>query len=165
MKSIRGRGLLVIVISSAFLAEPTQSAGFFDELARVLFGRSTPPPVYYIEPDPLDVTVRPVRRPKPRKVVAPKPVLPVAKLDPATDPYWYLSDPTLRAGDIVVTNSDVLVFEGRVKQNHQAAEFTALGKSSLVSKATQQKVGASVGRPVPAQAAGAGTLAVRDSGN
>lgn len=144
MNSTRVGGLLTIGLSALVLVTPAHSAGFFDELARAVFGRP-PPQVYPTAPQPLDVTVRPARRQHQRKVVASKPMPPVVKLDPATDRYWYLDDPTLRRGDIVVTRSDVLVFEGRASQNHSASDFTALGKSRLVSRSTQQKVEAAAG--------------------
>jgi hypothetical protein len=149
-------------MSSVFLAAPAHSAGLFDELARALFGRPAPQ-VYPIEP--LDVTVRPTRRQNQRKVVASKPALPIVKLDPAADQFWYLSDPTLRRGDIVVTRSDVLVFEGRASPSHRASDFTALGKSRLVSRATQQRVAAAAGDRMPAQAASTEAVAARDVDN
>ncbi|MGH6806423.1 MAG: hypothetical protein ACREEJ_06160, partial [Ensifer adhaerens] len=145
------------------LATPAYSAGFFDELARTLFGRT--PQVYPPAPDPLDVTVRPTRRQHLRKAVGSKPMPPTVKLDPATDQYWYLDDPTLRRGDIVVTRSDALVFEGRVSQNHSASDFTALGKSRLVSRSTQQRVEAATGGRKFVQEASPRTLVERASGN
>lgn len=164
MNGARACGLLVIAVSSVVLAAPAQSAGLLDDLARALFGRPTPR-VYPIDPEPLDVTVRPTRRPNQRKVVASKPAPPAVKLDPATDQYWYLSDPTLRRGDIVVTRSDVLVFEGRASLSHSASDFTALGKSRLVSRATQQKVAAAAGDRMLEQSDSHETVTARDTGN
>ncbi|GAU85335.1 hypothetical protein BIWAKO_05280 [Bosea sp. BIWAKO-01] len=89
----------------------------------------------------------------------------MVKLDPAADQYWYLDDPTLRRGDIVVTHADVLVFEGRAGQNHRASDFTALSRSQLVSKATQQRVGAAAGGHKPVLPAGVQTMAARDPEN
>ena len=144
MNSAPVRRLLIAGVCALVLVTPAHSAGFFDELARAVFGRP-PPQVYPTAPEPLDVTVRPTRRQPHRKAVASKPPPPIVKLDPATDQYWYLDDPTLRRGDIVVTRSDVLVFEGRASQNHSASDFTALGKSRLVSRSTQQRVEAAAG--------------------
>lgn len=142
MISARSRMLLVvgIGIGSLGLAAPAQAAGFFDELARAVFGQ----PAMRLDPGsvPLDVTVRPTRRQQPRKAVASKPSPPAVKLDPAADPHWYLSDPTLRRGDIVVTASDVLVFEGRGGESHASSDFAALDKSRLASKATRRLVSA-----------------------
>ena len=166
MKHARSCGLLIIGMTSFLLVPPAQSAGLLDDLARALFGRPQPPPqVYFVQPEPLAVTVRPKRRQQPRKLVASKPTPPVVKLDPAADHYWYLDDPTLRRGDIVVTHADVLVFEGRAGQSHRASDFTALSRSRLVSKATQQRVGAAAGSHTPVLPAGVRTMAARDPAN
>lgn len=153
---------LLTAVSALVLVTPAHSAGFFDELARAVFGRP-PPQVYPTEP--LDVTVRPTRRQPHRKAVASKPPPPIVKLDPATDRYWYLDDPTLRRGDIVVTRSDVLVFEGRASQNHSTSDFTALGKSRLVSRSTQQRVEAAAGGRKFAEEPSPRTVAERDPAN
>ncbi|MGO4667684.1 hypothetical protein AB4Z40_04805 [Bosea sp. 2YAB26] len=164
MNSTRIGGLLSIGLSTFVLVTPAHSAGFFDELARAVFGRP-PPQVYPTGPEPLDVTVRPTRRSHQRKAVVSRPTPPVVKLDPATDHYWYLDDPTLRRGDIVVTRSDVLVFEGRASQNHSASDFTALGKSRLVSRSTQQRVEAAAGGRKFEPDPGPRTIAERDPAN
>ena len=57
------------------------------------------------------------------------PAMAVIKLDPQTDPYWYLKDPTLRRGDIVVTAGGVLVYQGRDSDASRPADFVALGGS------------------------------------
>lgn len=166
MKHARSCRLLIIGMTSLLLVPPAQSAGLLDDLARALFGQPQPPPqVYFVQPEPLRVTVHPKRRQQPRKLVASKPTPPVVKLDPATDQFWYLEDPTLRRGDIVVTHADVLVFEGRAGQNHRASDFTALSRSRLVSKATQQRVSAATGGHLPVPPAGAQTMAARDPAN
>ena len=164
MNSARVCSLLTAGVSALVLVTPAHSAGFFDELARAVFGRP-PPQVYPTAPEPLDVTVRPTRRQPHRKAVASKPPPPIVKLDPATDQYWYLDDPTLRRGDIVVTRSDVLVFEGRASQNHSASDFTALGKSRLVSRSTQQRVEAAAGGRKFAEEPSLRTVAQRDPAN
>ncbi|MGO4667972.1 hypothetical protein [Bosea sp. 2RAB26] len=166
MKLARSCRLLIIGMTSFLVAQPAQSAGLLDDLARALFGQPRPPPqVYFVPPAPLSVTVHPKRRQQPRKLVASKPTAPVVKLDPAVDPYWYLDDPTLRRGDIVVTHADVLVFEGRASQSHRASDFTALNRSRLVSKATQQRVGAATGAHTSVPPAGVQTMAARDPAN
>lgn len=165
MRHTRSFGLLIIGVSSFLLAEPAQSAGLLDDLARVLFGRPPPQQVYPVQPEPLAVTVRPMRRHHPRKLVASKPTPPAVKLDPATDQFWYLEDPTLRRGDIVVTEADVLVFEGRAGQSHRASDFTALSRSRLVSKATQQRVSAAAGGHLPVPPTGSQAMAARDPAN
>lgn len=165
MKPARRFGVVIAVTGSLLLPEPGHAAGLFEELGRALFGHQPPPPVYEIVPDPLNVTVRPARRPKPRKHVASKPAPPVVRLNPETDPYWYLNDPTLRAGDIVVTRSNVLVFEGTAGKSHQMSDFTSLGRSSAVSKTTRQRAMAVLANRPPPPEPDQPTLAARESGN
>jgi hypothetical protein len=47
----------------------------------------------------------------------------------------FLQDPTLRAGDIVVTPSGLEVFEGGKGQTHKADQFEPLGSSRLAKRA------------------------------
>lgn len=103
-----------------------RAAGFFDGLARAIFGppRLQASPIYEYDDE------RPRARPRPRAPEAsPKPKPPVVKLDPQTDRYWHLKDPTLRRGDIVVTAGGVLVYQGRDSDAASPADFVALGGS------------------------------------
>lgn len=114
-----------------------QAAGFFDDLARIFGARPTPPAMIG-GGDPFEMTVKPKRQ-KPRAAAAStKPAEPAVKLDPATDPYWYLHDPTLRKGDIIVTRAGVVVFDGRSGSQHSPEAFTALGDTKRLPKAQQQ---------------------------
>lgn len=103
---------------------------------------------------PLDVTVRPrpmrsssirehgrftrdvkerVARERPsreQRTVAANSSEPV-NLDPVKNPSWYLDDPTLRRGDIVILKSEVLVYEGNGSSRHGREEFASLDQSSL----------------------------------
>lgn len=118
------------------MAPQAQAAGFFDDLARIFGARPTPPAM--IGSDPFEMTVKPKRQ-KPRATAAStKPAEPAVKLDPTTDPHWYLHDPTLRKGDIVVTRAGVVVFDGRSASEHSPAAFTALGDTKRLPKAQQQ---------------------------
>lgn len=103
-----------------------QAANVFDELARAIFGggpRLRATPIYeYEEERPRRAAPRP-RAPE----VSSKPAPPVVQLDPTSDPHWYLKDPTLRRGDIVVTASGVLVYRGRDADSLRPADFVALG--------------------------------------
>lgn len=125
-----------IVAAMAVSAAPAaQAAGLFDELARALFGggrqRIYATPIYeYDEP-----RARPA---KPRAEASTKPKPPVVQLDPQTDQEWYLKDPTLRRGDIVVTASGVMVYQGRDSDAMRPADFAALGGSD--SKGWKQKL-------------------------
>jgi hypothetical protein len=64
-----------------------------------------------------------------------------AQIDPLTDPNWYLNDPTLRRGDIVVLERRVLVYEGRTQNGpHARAEFADLRTSAFVPSDTRKLV-------------------------
>ncbi|MFJ5368599.1 hypothetical protein ACIPIA_05180, partial [Bosea sp. CER48] len=107
-------------------APGARAAGLFDGLARAIFGqpRLYAPPIYEYDDE------RPRARPRPRAPdAAPKPKAPIVKLDPQTDRNWHLKDPTLRRGDIVVTASGVLVYQGRDSDATTPADFVALGGS------------------------------------
>lgn len=118
------------------IAPQAEAAGFFDDLARAFFGggRSAPPAM--MRGDPFEMTVQPKRQ-KPRPAST-KPAEPAAKLDPAKDAFWYLRDPTLRKGDIIVTRSGVVVYDGRGGAEHRPSDFTALGDTRKLPKAQQQ---------------------------
>lgn len=116
-------GLAVIGASQA------QAANIFDDFARAFFGaprRAVPVVAVPVESyDPLSVTVKPRRQSYPE--VSSKPSPPVVQLDPSKDPNWYLKDPTLRRGDIVVTARGVMVYQGRDADFSTKADFSALG--------------------------------------
>lgn len=146
------------------LAAPAQAG-----LLEFLFGGDEPAPRYYGPPpqnygpshqSPIDVRVNPRRRPAPgpqggayvphngapRGVATapganpwePKRVL-AKSIDPVKNPNWYLEDPTLRRGDIVVLKGQVLVFDGgRVPVT--PAAYTALNKSPLLSKGEKTRI-------------------------
>lgn len=150
------RAILTVAAASALGLSATGSAhaaGFFDDFARVFFGGRPSAPSAVTSP--FETTVKPSRQ-KPRPAVPAKPAEPAVKLDPASDPHWYLSDPTLRKGDIVVTRSGVVVFSGRGGARHSPAAFTALDESRRLSKAQLQLLQAAAGgrayfsaRPAP----------------
>jgi hypothetical protein len=134
------RIVLAMGLAGAFglaMTPQAQAAGFFDDLARIFGARPTPPAMIGGR-DPFEMTVKPKRH-KPRAAAAStKPAEPAVKLDPATDPHWYLHDPTLRKGDIVVTRAGIVVFDGRSASEHSPAAFTALGDTKRLPKAQQQ---------------------------
>ena len=137
-----------------------QAGGFFDLLSSAFDG---PAPQYY-QPQPyeldhapragLRITVRP-ERPRAKKVRQArtdqgKPQN--TAIDPKANPDWYLQDPTLRRGDIVVLPGQVLVFGGS-KGPASPEEYTALPDSKLVSKAERERIGAMARLPAAAPAA------------
>lgn len=138
------RMILAIGVAGSFglaMAPQAQAAGFLDDLTRAIFGNPTPPAAIGIPDGP---AIRP--RPSKPRAVSTKPAEPAVKLDPASDAYWYLRDPTLRKGDIVVTRSGVVVFDGRRSSGHETSDFTALEDTRRLPKAQQQTLQAAAAR-------------------
>lgn len=144
------------VIGLSISSAPGASArSLFEDFAATFFGAPSRPTAYYYVPEreyaPLEMTVR-KRQPRKTKAVAlpqvsSKPSAPALKLDPATDPDWYLKDPTLRRGDIVVTGKGVLVYNGRRGDDLRRTDFASLGgKSGGAAWQQQLKAAAAGGR-------------------
>ena len=76
---------------------------------------------------------------RPRYFTA-KPNPPAIKLDAENDPTWYLKDPTLRRGDIIVLKTGVVVFDGQPKAEHFSGDFTPLGQTRLLSPIRRQEI-------------------------
>ncbi len=133
-------------------AQEAAARNIFEDFSAAFFGapsRQAQPRYYAPQPDglPLEMTVRKPgeanRRSYPE--VSSKPAPPVVNLDPRTDPNWFLKDPTLRRGDIVVTNKGVLVFNGR--GNVTRSDFASLGgKSGGAAWQRELKAAATGGR-------------------
>lgn len=138
---------LATVAALAFSAAPSaQAAGLFDDLARALFGggpRLRASPIYEYDDEP---RVRAPRARAPASEVSSKPKPPVVQLDPQADKQWYLKDPTLRRGDIVVTARGVLVYQGRDADAARPADFVALGGSDSKGWKQQLQSAAAGGR-------------------
>lgn len=132
---MRVRFIAMGVAGAALLAvvPHAQAANIFDDFARAFFGRPAAPQAQ-VYSDPLEMTVQPRRTVPKFSETSSKPPPPVVQLDPATDPDWYLADPTLRRGDIVVTNTGVLVYQGRDSDVLRRGDFAALGNSRSGSK-------------------------------
>jgi hypothetical protein len=64
------------------------------------------------------------------------------KLDPVSDASWYLRDPTLRRGDIVVTQRGVLVYKGRDSDALHRGDFAELVAGRRGSKNWQHQLNA-----------------------
>lgn len=184
MRSI-GRPVSVLVVTSALaipLLPGSAEAGLFDEIGRIF---SADGDVVYEPPSfarrrmrereyaPLSVTVRPKRVQKRQIANVPRARAPkqqkltgeaAALMDPDKNPTWYLVDPTLRIGDIVVIKGEVLVFQGgRVPYSRDA--FTTLGRSRL-TESEKLKVRAMSGvREDPQVSASAPNRAVAAVGN
>ena len=136
---------LATVAALAFSAAPSaQAAGLFDDLARALFGggpRLRASPIYEYDDEPRR---RAPRARAPEVSLKPKP--PVVQLDPQADKEWYLKDPTLRRGDIVVTAGGVLVYQGRSADAARPADFVALGGNDAKGWKQQLQTAAAGGR-------------------
>lgn len=146
---------IVMGVAGAVLcavAPQAQAANIFDDFAKAFFGRPAAPQVQQIYSDPLEMTVQPRRKIPKFSETSTKPPPPVVQLDPATDPNWYLADPTLRRGDIVVTNGGVLVYQGRDSDDLRRSDFAALGGGKPNSK----KAGSSAWQQQLQQAAAGG---------
>jgi hypothetical protein len=132
---MRVRFIAMAVAGSALLAlaPPAQAANIFDDFAKAFFGRPSAPQ-QQVYSDPLEMTVKPRRKAPRFSETSSKPPPPVVQLDPATDPNWYLADPTLRRGDIVVTNRGVLVYQGRDSDVLRRSDFASLGSGTAGSK-------------------------------
>lgn len=125
-------------------APSAQAAGLFDELTRAIFGggpRLRASPIYEYDEPPRPRVSRP-RAPE----AASKPKPPVVQLDPQTDRQWYLKDPTLRRGDIVVTAGGVLIYQGRDADALHASDFIALGGNDAKGWKQQLQAAAAGGR-------------------
>ncbi len=169
-RRLRGAFLAAALGLLPFSAESVQAAGFIDAIGS-LFGADPEPPRYYRQPphspyygsgSPLDVTVRArrqrpkkerpvVRRQKPTAVAA----VPRVKIDPAKNPDWYLDDPTLRRGDIVVLKGEVLVYQGDGRSPRAREDFTALAASGLSSSERDKIAAMARLRPGSSKAANA----------
>ncbi len=137
-------GLAAALLVAA--APAAEAAGLFDDLARALFGggpRLRASPIYEYDDEPRVRASRP-RASAPEVSSKPKP--PVVQLDPQADKQWYLKDPTLRRGDIVVTARGVLVYQGRDADASRAADFVALGGSDAKGWKQQLQSAAAGGR-------------------
>lgn len=150
---MRVRFIAVSFAGAALLtaAPQAQAANIFDDFARAFFGRPAAPQ-QQVYSNPLEMTVQPRRKTPKFSETSSKPPPPVVQLDPATDPNWYLADPTLRRGDIVVTNRGVLVYQGRDSDALRRSDFAALGGG----KPNSRKAGSNAWQQQLQQAAAGG---------
>lgn len=179
MNARRLLSLSGLALAAGLGAGPAQ-AGFWDSVGEMFGGGGQRQEYYapryersYERSRPMYIDVNPRRRrvrppvtvhrhspPVDRKapVVAhkespkPEPVKAVA-LDPNKDPKWFLHDPTLRRGDMVVLKGGVLVFaRGGSEKSHAEEDFVSL-KDSQVPKATRLTVEKLTTAPSRAQVA------------
>jgi hypothetical protein len=135
---VKSRNLAVAIgalASMVTVASSQAQAG----LLEMLFGAPRPPRIE----TPLEMTVRPNRDAKPRaskpKSYAETPPKLATPINPEEFPDWYLTDPTLRRGDIVVLPKRVLVFSGG-RGARRLGDFDNLGESRLVSSRERERI-------------------------
>ncbi|WNJ88142.1 hypothetical protein [Bosea sp. 685] len=111
-------------------------------LLEMLFGVPAP---QRQESAPLEMTIRPTSKPKPKiprvsmeSDGESKRYLQVS-IDPVSNPDWYLTDPTLRRGDIVVLSNKVLVYAGG-RNTRRLADFDDLQGTRLVSSRDRERI-------------------------
>lgn len=148
----RGRASAAILVGAlaggVAFAQPTPAAAFLD----FLFGRPEAPAP---SRPPLDVSVDPSRR-APARVGRRKDARPkhakedgqrrppgrhqVQKsIDPTANPDWYLSDPNIRYGDILILKSGPVVYKGSGRARSRE-DFVSLGASGIVSSSSLRDI-------------------------
>jgi hypothetical protein len=138
---LRARSLLIGLVSalSALTASQAQAG-----LLEMLFGAPVP---QRQEIAPLEMTIRPTKKPTSKPKIPrvsmddegdSKRYLQVS-IDPVSNPDWYLTDPTLRRGDIVVLPNKVLVYAGG-RTSRRLADFDDLGGTRLVSSRDRERI-------------------------
>lgn len=141
----RVAAVAAIAVASLAAAAPAQ-ANFLE----TLFGIA-PRPVLAPAPEraPLHMTVRP-KRPKTNQpgAAAGKDEPPIPRVVPmeyAGDPYWYLKDPTLKKGDIIVLDGRVVVFNGGERSY---SNFLGFQSSRLLSERFKKQLKHMVSTPL-----------------
>ncbi|KRE03659.1 hypothetical protein ASE61_08400 [Bosea sp. Root670] len=130
----------VVVVASVFVLElfalRPAYAGFLDFLLGPPPRTETP----YVS-TPLEMTIRAKRRSAkaPKKVQVERPPVLVTPMDPVKDPNWFLSDPTLRKGDVVVLPGKIVVFNGN-RGERRRSDFEDLLRTRLVSLKERSRI-------------------------
>jgi hypothetical protein len=138
---LRARSQLIgmVVALSALTASQAQAG-----LLEMLFGGPAP---QRQEVAPLEMTIRPTKKPTSKPKIPrvsmdddgdSKRFLQVS-IDPVSNPDWYLTDPTLRRGDIVVLPNKVLVYAGG-RTSRRLADFDDLQGTRLVSSRDRERI-------------------------
>lgn len=124
-----------VVVLELFALRPAK-AGFLDFLLGPPPRTETP----YVS-TPLEMTIRPGRRSTkaPKQAQAERPPVLVTPMDPVKDPNWFLSDPTLRKGDVVVLPGKVVVFNGN-RGERRRSDFEDLLRTQLVSLKERSRI-------------------------
>jgi hypothetical protein len=89
---------------------------------------------------PLEMTITPAR-PAPSTYGTGDEIIHVRSIpiDPVKQPNWYLTDPTLRPGDIVVLPQKVLVYSG-ARGERRLADFADLDRARKLSRRDRDRI-------------------------
>lgn len=149
----RTRKIGATLVAAALMGPGAASAqGLFDALHFGGPSQAAPPPEAYPPAfdRALEMRVRPrrnARRAVPRRLdTARRDTIgqqreDYAKLNPATNPDWYLQDPTLRPGDLVVLKGGIVMFAGEREASHMPSDFRPLDQDRTLSKDERQTLG------------------------
>lgn len=132
------RILALALLAAAFACvwPEAATAGFLD----VLFGAPPAPPPPAAEPvRPLEMTVRPPKPAARAKAEAEHKAERMTPIDPVAHPHWYLEDPTLRHGDIVVLPRGAMVYQGRAAAR-RLSDFEEVARSRLLSRRERERI-------------------------
>jgi hypothetical protein len=136
--------VLPALLVAAPLSIAPASAGFFDSLFGAAAPAQAPSPGMNVTISPSASPSRSFHRPRmqavqARRIAKPKAVRQLARhgsIDPSEDSQWFLHDSTLRPGDIVVLEREVLMLNNRpARGGPTRADFTSLDKGSAPADA------------------------------
>ena len=143
---------VVAATCAAGTAGSVRAAGPSDAILSIggvapdLYGVSPPPERSYYRYEDLESVDgrREHRSMRPRVVQDEKPI--DTAIDPTKVPDWYLADPTLRRGDIVVLAEGAMVFQGD-DGHRSAADFVPVERSRLSPTEKARIAAMTGGRP------------------
>lgn len=126
----RRTAIVAALAAASFAIGAPAQANFLERLFGV-----APRPVLAPESTPLHMTVRPKHRKSGQPAAtAGKHEPPIPRVTPmeyANDPLWYLKDPTLKKGDVIVLQDRVVVFNGGERSY---SNFLGFQSSRLLSE-------------------------------
>ncbi|MGW9332278.1 hypothetical protein [Bosea sp. NPDC055594] len=146
MSADRNRLTAVIALAAVSLTSAVPAQANFLETLFGIAPRRVVAPVP--EREPLHMTVRPRAPRDGRPGVATKEAPPtprVAPMEYASDPYWYLKDPTLKKGDVIVLDGRVVVFSGGERSY---SSFQSIKESRLLSERAKKQLRHMVSTPI-----------------
>lgn len=146
MSADRNRLAAFIALAASSLTSAAPAQANFLETLFGIAPRQVVAPVP--EREPLHMTVRPRESRPGQPGTAAKDVPPaprVAPMEYANDPFWYLKDPTLKKGDIIVLDGRVVVFNGGERSY---SNFLGFQSSRLLSERSKKQLKHLVSTPL-----------------